>query len=162
MQIMVAVTFISRMFRLIENPTNEQSDKLLSFTKNKGKMKFHIANKTKTTKLEVEISKNSAPKILSTSPYIFHVFNSDYVHDNIESLNYKPNGEIEGYILGKTQIDLTKEKSILKNKNIVIRTYEKNLDDRIKVKKEDLSDKDLAIRTNITEYVNFTYENIFH
>ena len=35
-------TFISRLFRLIENPINQNSDKLLSFTKNQGKMKFEV------------------------------------------------------------------------------------------------------------------------
>lgn len=114
-------TFISRLFRLIENPISEKSDKLLSFAKNQGKMKFEVnfkeeskASITKT--LEINISKGATPTISSPLPFIFHVFNSDYVHDNIEALKYKPDGDIEGYILGKAQIDLTKEKKNSKKK----------------------------------------------
>lgn len=109
-------TFISRLFRLIENPISQNSDKLLSFTKNQGKMKFEISNGTDIRTLELNISKGVPPTISSPLPFIFHVFNSDYVHDNIESWKYKPNGDIVGYILGKAQIDLTKEKKNSKKK----------------------------------------------
>lgn len=159
-------TFISRLFRLIENPISQNSDKLLSFTKNQGKMKFEInfkeENKQPVVKtIELSIRKDASPTISSPLPFIFHVFNSDYVQDNIEALKYKPNGDIEGYILGKAQIDLTKEKKELEEKNKILDTKNEEFKKRVNNQKTILDDKDLAIRKNISEYTSFTIENIF-
>lgn len=157
-------TFISRLFRLIENPISQNSDKLLSFTKNQGNMKFEInykeENKPEVVKrLELKIAKNTSPIISSPLPFIFHVFNSDYVQDNIEALRYKPDGNIEGYILGKTQIDLTNEKKELEEKNKELITKDEEFKQRVEIQKKSL--EDLAINKGTTEYKNFTIENIF-
>ena len=159
-------TFISRLFRLIENPISQNSDKLLSFTKNQGKMKFEInfkeENKQPVVKtIELSIRKGASPTISSPLPFIFHVFNSDYVRDNIEALKYKPDGDIEGYILGKAQIDLTKEKKELEEKNKILDTKNEEFKKRVNNQKTILDDKDLVIRKNISEYTSFTIENIF-
>ena len=154
-------TFISRLFRLIENPISQNSDKLLSFTKNQGKMKFEISDGIKNRTLELNINKGIAPTISSHLPFIFHVFNSDYVHDNIEALKYKPDGDIEGYILGKTQIDLTREKKDLEEKNKVLDSKNEEFKNRVNDQRIILDDKDLGIRKNISEYTSFTIENIF-
>jgi hypothetical protein len=159
-------TFISRLFRLIENPISQNSDKLLSFTKNQGKMKFEVnfkeENKPPVVKtLELNINKGAVPIISSPLPFIFHVFNSDYVHDNIEDFGYKPDGNIEGYILSKVQIDLTKEKKALDEKNETLKTKKQEFELRINSQKTILDDKDLAINKGTTEYKNFKIENIY-
>lgn len=159
-------TFISRLFRLIENPISQNSDKLLSFTKNTGKMKFEInfkeENKSAIVKtLELNINRGIAPTISPKLPFIFHVFNSDYVHDNIEALRYKPDGNIEGYILGKTQIDLTKEKKELEEKNKDLATKDEEFKKHVNNQKTILDDRDLGITKSISEYKSFTVENIF-
>lgn len=159
-------TFISRLFRLIENPTSQNSDKVLSFTKNQGKMKFEVnfkeENKPAVVKtLELEISKGISPTISFPLPFIFHVFNSDYVHENIEAWGYKPDGNIEGYILGKVQIDLSKEKKALEEKNENLEKKKHEFEHRINIQKITLDDKDLAINKGITEYKIFNIENIF-
>ena len=154
-------TFISRLFRLIENPISQNSDKLLSFTKNIGKMKFEISDGTNNKTLQLNINKGNIPIISSSLPFIFHVFNSDYIQDNIEALKYKPDGDIEGYILGKTQIDLTKEKKELEGKNKDLYTKNEEFKQRVNNQKIVLDDRDLGIRKNISEYLNFTIENIF-
>lgn len=154
-------TFISRLFRLIENPTSQNSDKLLSFTKNQGKIKFKISNGATTKVLELKINKGIAPTISSPLPFIFHVFNSDYIHENIEALKYKPDGDIKGYILGKVQIDLTKEKKELEEKNKVLGTKNEEFKERVNNQKIVLDDKDLTINRGTKEYKNFTIENIF-
>jgi hypothetical protein len=38
------------------------------------------------------------------------VFNSEYVKENLESVRYKPEDKVSGFILGKVNIDLSKEK----------------------------------------------------
>lgn len=159
-------TFISRLFRLIENPTSQNSDKLLSFTKDQGKMKFEVnfkeENKPAVVKtLGLKISKGISPTISFPLPFIFHVFNSDYVHENIEALGYKPDGNIEGYILGKVQIDLSKEKKVLEEENKNLEKKKHEFEQRVSIQKITLDDKDLAINKGITEYKTFNIENIF-
>lgn len=154
-------TFISRLFRLIENPVSQKSDKLLSFSKTEGKLKFTVINGNETKTLELTIEKGNIPTISSPLPFIFHVFNSDYVHENIETLGYRPDGNIEGYILGKAQIDLTKEKTDLEEKSKNIAEKKEQFVRRVNATKNTLDDKDLGIRKNITEYTNFTTDNIF-
>jgi wobble nucleotide-excising tRNase len=111
--------------------------------------------------LELNINKGITPTISSSLPLIFHVFNSDYVHDNIEDLGYKPDGNIEGYILSKVQIDLTKEKKELDEKNETLKTKKQEFELRVNTQKIILDDKDLAINKGTTEYKNFKIENIF-
>lgn len=158
-------TFISKLFRLIEESNIEKSNKLLSFGKNQGKMKFEISSvkkdKTPIIKtLEFDINRDNLVAISSPLPFIFHVFNSDYVKESIEAFGYRPDGNIEGYILGKIQIDLSKEKDELKNKNKTLEVKKEKLKQRINEQKTVLDDRILSINKSTTEYRNFTFENI--
>ena len=108
-------TFISRCFRLFEITESERVKyitQMLKFGENNGNFTFKINNdsaqiKISNKKIEVENNTNK----------LFYVFNSDYVNDNLALRNYKPNGEIDGVILGKVEIDLTEEKN--KRKELV-------------------------------------------
>ena len=117
-------TFISRLFRLFELPQinlslNENgcspTDTLISFGHNSGNFAFKITDKDGNVveKISLDIKKKTIPAI-STSNYLYHVFNQDYVEENIRVLNYEKDSNIQGYILGKTHIDLTDDESRLK------------------------------------------------
>lgn len=158
-------TFISRMFRLIENPQIEKSDKLLSFSKSQGDMKFEIKSKEEgkpenIKTITLNINKGITPIISIPTPFIFHVFNSDYVHENIEAFSYKPDGDIEGYILSKIHIDLTKEKRELNEKSRILEQKKESFNKRVITQKNILDNKDLSINKRTTEYKNFTEDNI--
>ncbi len=153
-------TFISRLFRLLEIPSIEKVNKLLSFTKINGSLSFNISDGTNEKKFSIGLSKNAEPNISMPLPFIFHTFNSDYVHENIETFKYRPDGNIDGYILGKVQIDLSKEKQVLKLKKEELEKKDEALHENIKRQKSELDKKEYAIRKNISEYTNFTYENI--
>ena len=107
-------TFLSRAFRLIENNDAEHVNKILTINQSQGHFKLKISEQQENTTIHKTLSinfvKDQIAKIRNDTGYNFHVFNSDYVKENIEELKYQPSGEIEGYILGKTKIDLTKEK----------------------------------------------------
>lgn len=154
-------TFISRLFRLLDDLSISKANKLLSFTESRGLFEFKISDGSIEKKFGISLIKNDIPNISTPLPFIFHTFNSDYVHENIEALKYKPDGDIEGYILGKAQIDLSKEKQELKTKENELVDKEQLLKDNIKVQKEELDKKEFSIRKNIAEYTNFTFENIF-
>jgi hypothetical protein len=115
-------TFISRLFRLTEVSNELKSeedgksptDKIIAFGKNRGEFSFKIIDKegNVTEDFSIQIKKGKIPVIPNTK-YIYHTFNEDYVEENISSLSYDKESEIEGYILGKINIDLKDEEEKL-------------------------------------------------
>ena len=113
-------TFMSRMFRLLEHSeiqtTSEGSptDYLIRFGCKKATFAFSICDGANVIEdVNIEINSSIPPKIPSTY-YIYHTFTHDYVEENIRALNYEKDSNITGYILGKTNIDLTDEENRLK------------------------------------------------
>lgn len=113
-------TFMSRMFRLLEHSeiqtTSEGSptDYLIRFGCKKATFTFSICDGANVIEdVNIEINSSIPPKIPSTY-YIYHTFTHDYVEENIRALNYEKDSNITGYILGKTNIDLTDEENRLK------------------------------------------------
>lgn len=115
-------TYISRMFRLLENTQatednstkDENTDVYLSFEKINGEFRFSVVdgNGTQVENTSVQIVKGNKPQ-LSPPNYLFHTFNQDYVDENIKALNYEKDNSIEGFILGKAQIDLSDDEDKL-------------------------------------------------
>lgn len=117
-------TFISRLFRLLELPQKilvldengySPTDPLIRFGYNTGSFVFKITNKDGDVveNISLNIQRNAIPAI-SNSSYLYHVFNQDYVEENIRVLNYEKDSDIKGYILGKANIDLTDDENKLK------------------------------------------------
>lgn len=117
-------TFISRLFRLMENNTsmclddkgNSPTDSLLRFNSTKGLFSFKITASDDTIKedFSLALQQKQIPTIPHTS-YIYHTFNQDYVDENIRSLGFEKDSEIQGYILGKSHIDLASDKARLQD-----------------------------------------------
>lgn len=159
-------TFLSRAFRLAtkNNLKPEDSNKLLTIGKTDGAFKLKIANTQEpgvNRELEFEIRRNKVPSISkNTTGYLFRVFNDDYVKENLEGLKYRPDGQIEGYILSKEKIDLTKEKEVLAKSELDFETKEKEIKLKILAAIKDLDE--LSIRKNTAEYQNFNINNLFN
>ncbi|MDA3614331.1 AAA family ATPase [Polluticaenibacter yanchengensis] len=108
-------TFLSRLFRLTEKQDelvldeNDKSptDKLLTFGKNNGTFSFKITDKDGNVKddFSISVTKGQIPTIPDTK-YLYHTFNQDYVEQNIRVLGYEKDSDIQGFILGKVNIDL--------------------------------------------------------
>lgn len=116
-------TYLSRMFRLMEgiHDINEDesggvsTDVYLSFGQSTGQFGFTVVDKKGNTVEDVSlvVEKGKIPAI-PTSHYIYHTFNQDYVEENIRALDFEKDSSIEGFILGKTQIDLSVEEAKLR------------------------------------------------
>lgn len=117
-------TFISRLFRLIDHSNQNlnfdkndccPTDSLIRFGCNFGHFVFKITDKEGVVieDISFDIKEKNIP-ILPNSHYLYHVFNQDYVEENIRVLNYEKNSDIQGYILGKANIDLTNDENNLK------------------------------------------------
>jgi len=106
-------TFISRIFRILENQKmleleedgTSPTDKLLSFEKTTGNFSFKITDNDVKEDITVSFSEKTLPSIPKTF-YLYHTFNQDYVEENIRALDYEKESDIDGFILGKTNIDL--------------------------------------------------------
>lgn len=159
-------TFLSRAFRLCTKDILEPSDsnRLLTIGKNDGLFKIKITNTKEAginRELEFSISRNKIPTInLNTTNYLFRVFNDDYVKENLEGFKYKPDGRIEGYILGKEKIDLSKEKEELDKKITELETIETELKIDLRLAVSNLDE--LSIRKNTGEYQNLTFNNLLN
>jgi wobble nucleotide-excising tRNase len=120
-------TFLSRMFRLAEKeyvPIPDEkgklpTDKLISFEKNKCSFSLKITSKENVVSEDfaINISKGNVP-LKPTTKYIYHCFNQDYVEENIRTLSYEKDSNIVGFILGKANIDVSKEKEIRFKKSV--------------------------------------------
>lgn len=108
-------TFLSRLFRLTEKQDEItldengkcSTDKLLTFGKNNGTFSFKIIDKDGNVKDDFSISVNKGQiPIIPDTKYLYHTFNQDYVEQNIQVLGYEKDSDIQGFILGKVNIDL--------------------------------------------------------
>ncbi len=155
-------TFLSRAFRLLNNNDSERVNKILTINKTKGSFNLKISEQKEGTTihkiLSISLNKDNEAVIVNDTDYLFHVFNSDYVKDNIEELKYNPDGEIEGYILGKTKIDLTKEKKKAKSLQEEVVKKSEILTTEFKKGKKELDKQ--KINKGTTEY-KFTARNVY-
>lgn len=109
-------TYISRMFRLANNKDADESyNKYISIGETNGDFFIEFKNSNDPINsnrvLAVKLEQHKKPIIQNNADFIFHVFNRDFIKENLENLEYKPNGNIEGYILGKENIDVSKERA---------------------------------------------------
>ncbi len=93
-------TFLSRIFALSENDTTiTDTERLLSIGSDNGKFVFAVKEPNSTTivhKYSVDINKGSSPNVvIEGKKYKYHVFNHDYVVNNLEKSEYSPDGNIE-------------------------------------------------------------------
>lgn len=158
-------TFISRVFRLIDEPSIENVTKLISFGKLKGQFELEINNSADSVapkrKLTVKLTRDNEPTIENETGYIFHTFNSAYVKENIEVSGYTPEDNIKGYIVGKSRIDLSKEKQELQDKEGERDEKKGALEKNVDALKEELDTDELKINKNTKEYRDFTLQSVF-
>ena len=152
-------SFISRAFRLCSpSKASMVADDVLTIGKQTGFFSFQIQTNDTNKKLDVLIKRGEAPYIKNSSDFLFHVFNSDYVEENIKPKHYTPDGQIEGYILGKIQIDLTEERKAASILNKEIEKESKSIDATIDATKTFLRQNGIA--TNTTEFRSITRERV--
>ena len=136
-------SFISRAFRLTSSEKlGLNADDLLTLGQDSGTFNLKITDIEKSVdkRLDISINKGTPAVVQNESGLIFHVFNSDFVEENIKPRDYTPDGNIEGYILGKVQIDLTDEKKREKKLKDEIKDKEDIIDGAIEKAKKELRD----------------------
>ena len=154
-------SFISRAFRLCTtSKTNMIVDELLTIEEQEGHFSFEIYGENVDKKLNITIRRGTLPVIDDSSDLLFHVFNSDYVEENIKAKHYSLDERIEGYILGKAQIDLTEEKKNLEVLSNEISKYNEVINKAIDEAKSFLKQKGIVQTT--TEFSAITRDKVEH
>lgn len=103
-------TFLSKAFQLTESKDAILSDDYISFGENSASVEFKIKDGGNVIdNFNLSYNKGRNVDIKLPSKYIFHTFNQSYVEENLRSRQYDKEGKIEGYILGKTNIDISEE-----------------------------------------------------
>lgn len=116
-------TFISRMFRLLEPSVSgedeaemdtSKTDRLISFGEKNALFGFEIADENGSVieDISIKLTRFIAPSIPSAK-YRYHTFNQDYVDENIRALNFEHTEDVQGFILGKSNIDLSDDNNAL-------------------------------------------------
>lgn len=148
-------SFISRTFRLLASEKKHlTADDLLTIGQSTGALRFGINDNTQNSpvskQLSIQLSRGNTPTITDNTDYLFHVFNSEYVDVNIKPRDYTPNGDIEGYILGKVFIDLTEDRRKAQVLVDELDAKEKAIDKVVENAQHELRDN--GIRPNQSEY----------
>lgn len=109
-------TYLSRMFRLFElrNEVTMPHDQLITMGQHSAKFAIQIKDKDGVTveNAKIDVSMGLTP-VISEPYYLYHTFNQDYVDENIRALDYEHTGDVQGFILGKTNIDISDEQEKL-------------------------------------------------
>lgn len=152
-------SFISRAFRLCSpSMAGSLADDVLTIGKDNGQMQFSIHADNIAKELKADVHRGTAPIVQNNTGLLFHVFNNDYVEENIKQKNYTPDGQIEGYILGKVQIDLSEDKRREKDLGAEVENDSKKINSAIEKAKSDLRGEGITSQTN--EFRLITRENV--
>ena len=156
----VGKTTISRAFRLAElGGAVRKSDSLIARGDNKGIFSFETTGPgDDPLKLEVNLRLGSAPTISNDTGYLFHVFNSDYVAENLAATSFQPSGNIDGFIVGKLEIDLDAERRRLTELSKRGVALKHEIEQAVGAAKENL--RACGISANMADFKNFSYDTL--
>lgn len=152
-------TFISRMFRLLETNNNDRgdqsfdTDKLITLGETKSSFGFKISedNGNIVEDVKIDLYKNTSPAIPNTK-YLYHTFNQDFVDENIRALGYEHTEDIQGFILGKTNIDISDDN----NKLNKLAKDKKDLHDTVETNINSFIEKHIASIPNIRRLSDYS------
>jgi hypothetical protein len=155
-------TCLSRMFRAVEVGKNTLTDSNITQNLKKGSFEFVIRDSsgaaTSQSSLRVDKRRGNLAEVNNDTNLLFHVFNSDYVKLNLEAVSYSPSGKIDGFIVGKENIDVTGKRKRLDE----LLTDGNAKKDEIQVAIKQAQDKlvELGVNRLISEFKDMTYDSI--
>ena len=148
-------TFISRCFAALQDDNYPYVGNLTSFGRYTSS--FDIEINGTSSKFEINNGNITRDKNIDR---IFYVYNSDYVNDNVEKKDYKPDNTISGIILGKNQINLKNEKDELEALEKESINAESLIKEEIQKAKDVLAKA--KVSKNMKEYKDITFDGILN
>lgn len=157
----VGKSFISRTFRhLSRQNISYPSNDLISLGTQYGHVSFTVMSKGAVSSSTVAVRKGESVAITNDANYVFHVFNSDFVEENLRTNDFTPDGKIEGYILGKSNIDVSSEKAKLAKLTEKYDELNKIIKNEIEIAKGEL--KSAGVSSSTREYTLLSRDSILY
>lgn len=152
-------TCVSRLFRAAEPGTGNLPNRIINYGSSGGSFSFSVKQPgSDDNTLTVSMTSDGAQSVNNGTGYIFHVFNSDYVKDNLVASHYSPSGDsFSGYIIGKENIDVSAKREKLDNLRHQGQQKMAAIDQAVSSARDELADLKL---TRIKNYRELTTENI--
>ena len=159
-------TFISRAFWLVDkfqnNETIDNIDRFININQNNASFLFNYYTPTINNEIKWQVQKGRTPVININSNLLIHVFNREFVTNNVEINHYALNSSnINGEILiGNETIDVAKEEKELAD----LVSKKESIENNIKIDIENTRQviENLGIRKNLTEYTQINFDNLFN
>jgi len=158
-------TFISRMFRLTENidleDEGKSTNKLITFERTNASFSFKIIDKENNIIEDLSINlTNGVTPIVPNTNLIYHTFNQDFVDDNIKTLSFEKDGDIDGFILGKANIDVSEDEENLLEKETTTNSLIENIQNYITTYKAENLDSIQNIK-RLNDYKKIDYDSVY-
>ena len=152
-------TCISRLFRAADNDAGALAGNIINRTEDAGSFSFVTSNqRSQPEKLHITMERGKDVIVRNDTGYIFHVFNSDYIRDNLGALHYAPNGDgFTGYIIGRDNIDVSDKREQLSGLSKRGQEIRAAIDKVVAEGRTTLADYEL---TRYRGYSELTVENI--
>ncbi len=108
-------TCVSRLFRVAEAGASDLNASSINRGCNEGSFTFTVKDAKGVGKsLTITYKRGEEFIVSNATDHIFHVFNSDFVRDNLAASHYSPTGDaFNGYIVGKENIDVSEKREKL-------------------------------------------------
>lgn len=104
-------TCLSRLFRAAEMGADTLSDALVSHGCESGHFACDaVQDGRHLGALAVDKERGTLAQVDNQTGLLFHVFNGDYVQENLTKRHYAPSGDIRGYLMGRTSIELDEKR----------------------------------------------------
>ena len=157
----VGKTFIGKMFNHIQGASSGNiQEEVIRWGKKEGQFVFKVHEADEIIEqVEASFSKASTKYNQQKKHFLYHVYNQDYVKENLELLGYQPNGAIEGVVLGKERIDLAKEKELLEQIKARGTYLKKQIEETFEARKKSLR-KEVSVNPGTTEYKKFNFAEV--
>lgn len=150
---------IGRVSRLVETQDCSKACSLITLKKDSADFSLTITkygSPTLTAQTTISINKSDSTKTSAKSAkYLFHVFNSDCIEENLRQHNYLFDESIEGYTLGKNINFSEQEASLIAIKSEMQKSGFSIVSkiDKVKTKL-----KEHSVRANTNEYQEMSLE----
>ncbi len=132
--------------------------RLLIRAASSGEFEFSFTRKNTSGSLCIKKTRGTNLSVKNGTGYIFHVFNTDYVRDNLQSQHYAINGDaFSGYIVGRENIDVSDKKKLLNELGEEDKRKRDAIDSAVVQVQSELKGYKLS---RLSEYKTLTTENI--
>ena len=152
-------TCISRLFRGADQDcATAISDTMINRAGSTGEFEFSFNGKDSSGKLHISKTRGNDPIIKNDTGYLFHVFNTDYVRDNLQSQHYSINGNaFSGYIVGRENIDVSEKRKCLDELEKKGKQKRNAIDNVVAQARLELKNYKMS---RLTEYKTLTIEDV--